>query len=62
MSTNKDSKSESYRRAAESVGNAKRQLLDALRIAESSGLSYVAGIDRLCASAEVLQRKLSEKS
>jgi adenylosuccinate lyase len=48
------------RRVAELIGNAKNQLLDALRVAERSSSAQVAcQIGTLCGRVETLQRKVS---
>ena len=50
------------RKVAEHVDTAKDALLDALRIAESSGSARLARqIGNLCGRAETLQRKAAEK-
>lgn len=55
-------KQDAARRTAEALGNAKKALMDAQKIAEASGLAGSSKIDKLAGATEALQALMKEKA
>lgn len=55
-------KKEAARRTAEALGNAKKALMEAMKIAESQGLAGLSKIEKLAGSIEALQAQMIDRS
>ena len=54
-------RAEEARKAAYQIGVAKTALMDALKIAQSENLRWIASLDKLCAKVEIAHRRFNEQ-